>query len=538
VPLLEIAILRRAVANIANWGDTDVFPLPIENHVFRDSPDPIVDLLSEMAVKFDSAIDTLAIDSYSTLAPVGYTGFRWATQIEPIWNAYLLACVLSLAPDIERARLSEGEAKVFSYRYRQQTSDDSLFALDSWNQFQETTRRLAENHEWVVSVDIGDFYARVYHHRLENSLQLVDNSATKTKHIMAILKRLSNNTSYGLPVGGPAARILAELVLNRVDHLIIAEPTTSTFCRYADDYRFFVNDVQAAYKCVGLLSEKLLRNEGLTLQKSKTRIMKSSEYLSVLDPPNPPRGSAGAFLNLNIHYDPYSPTASEDYDRLKHELDEFDILSLLRDELVKGRIHSALARRLIQALRYMEATPRQQAVLSLLENIETLAPVIPQVMMAIRECISDLDPEFVGTVHAAIRKLIRDGHYVAQVDLNLAFMIRVLAGQHSTENELLLIQLYQSAHGFGSGPAPNVQRDIMLILARWGVTYWLSDQKNYVASAHPWVKRAFIIASYELGDEGRYWRSANMSLMGSFDRIVRDWTTNRRQRDGSWQVPV
>ncbi len=519
MPLLERATLRRAIDNVANWGDTDIFPLPIENHVFHDLPEPTVDLLLEVAGNFDSELTRFPVDSYSTLAPVGYTGFRWATQIEPIWNAYLLASVLTLAPDIEKARLDEQAGKVFSYRYRPQTADGSLFALDSWNQFQEATRRLAEDHDYVVSVDIGDFYARVYHHRLENALQAVDGSATRTKHIMAILKRLSNNTSYGLPVGGPAARILAELVLNRVDHLIITEPTMSTFCRYADDYRFFVNDVQAAYKSIGLLSEKLLRNEGLTLQKSKTRIMKASEYLSVLDPPNPPAGSAGAFLNLHIHYDPYSPTAEEDYDRLKHQLNEFDILSLLRDELIKGRIHSALTRRLVQALRYMDAVPRQQAVLSMLENIETLAPVIPQVMMAIRDCISDLEPEFIRTVHAGIRKLIQDRHYVAQADLNLAFMVRVLAAQHSMENELLLIQLYQSPHGFGSSPAPNVQRDIMLALARWGVTYWLSDQKNYISTAPVWVKRAFIIASYVLGDEGRYWRDANMPVMGPFDRM-------------------
>jgi Reverse transcriptase (RNA-dependent DNA polymerase) len=538
VPLIDEITIRRAVDNVANWGDTDLFPLPIENHVMHDMPDSVVALLTNMADDFDAEIDRYPIESYSTLAPVGYTGFRWATQIEPAWNAYLLSCVLSLAPSIENTRLSEASERVFSYRYRQQTSDGSLFSLDSWSRFQNTTRRLAEENEWVVSVDIADFYARIYHHRLENALRLVDPPGGKTKHIMAILKRLSNNTSYGLPVGGPAARILAELVLDRVDHLLVAESTMSTFCRYADDYRFFANDIQAAYKSIGYLSEKLLRNEGLTIQKSKTRIMKSSEYLSILDPPNPPDGSPGAFLNLQIHYDPYSPTAEEDYERLTDQLNEFDILSLLRDELLKPKIHSPLTRRLIQALRFLDSGTRQQAVLSLLENIETLAPVIPQVMMAIRDCISDLDSEFINIVHESIRKLIHDHHYVAQVDLNLAFMIRLLGGHRSTENELLLIQLYQSVHGFRSVPAPYIQRDIMLILARWGITYWLSDQKNYITASHEWVRRAFIIASYKLGDEGRHWRSASMRSMRPFDYIVRDWVTDRLQNDSSWQVPI
>jgi len=538
MPLLPKEDLRKAVDNIANWGDTDLFPLPIENHVFHDVPEKVADLLADVASNFDEEVTRFPVDSYSTLAPVGYTGFRWATQIEPLWNAYLLGAVISLAPQIESARLSEDLSKVFSYRYRSDTTDHSLFAQDSWNRFQKTTRLHAEDHKYVVSVDIGDFYARIYHHRLENALRAVDSTATKTKYIMTILKRLSNNTSYGLPVGGPAARILAELVLNRVDHLIITEPTMKNFCRYADDYRFFVDDIQAAYKAVGILSEKLLRNEGLTLQKNKTRIMKSAEYLSVLEPEDPPAGSSGAFLKLHIHYDPYSPTAAKDYDRVREQLNHFDILSLLREELTKGRIDPAMTRRLVHAIRYMDATPRQQAVLSLLENIETLAPVIPQVMMAIRDCISDLDPDFIDKVHGSIRKLIDDRHYVAQVDLNLSFMIRVLASRHTTENELLLIRLYQSPHGFGSGFAPYIQRDIMLILARWGVTYWLSDQKNYISSAHLWVKRAFIIASYALGDEGSHWRQASMPLMGAFETLMRDWASSKRQHDRGWQVPI
>lgn len=539
MPIIARRAIRRAVDNVAHWGDTDIFPHPVENHVLYDMPEQVTDLLANIASNFDSEINRFPVDSYSTLAPVGYTGFRWATQIEPVWNAYLLAQVVALAPQIEAERLSEDSNKVFSYRYRATTKDNSLFALDSWNKFQETTRQQAESHNYVVSVDIGDFYARIYHHKLENALRTVDRSSAKTKHIMAILTRLSGGTSYGLPVGGPAARILAELVLNRVDHLIVAQPTISSFCRYADDYRFFVDDIQTAYKAVGLLSEKLLRNDGLTLQKSKTRIMKASEYLSVLDPPDPPKGSAAAFLSLHIHYDPYSATATEDYEKLQSQLNQFDILSLLRDELSKSRIHSALTRRLVQAIKYMDAIPRQQAILSLLENIEVLAPVIPQVMMAIRDSIADLEAEFIDRVHAAIRDLIEQRHYVAQVDLNLAFMIRALSVHHSLENELLLIQLYQTPHSFGSAFAPYIQRDIMLILARWEVTYWLSDQKNYISAAHPWVKRAFIIASYVLGDEGRHWRDgASMRAMGPFEQLTREWAASKWRQDGSWRVPI
>jgi hypothetical protein len=35
----------------------------------------------------------------------GYTGFRAATQIDPLWNAYLLDVVIALGPSIEAARI-------------------------------------------------------------------------------------------------------------------------------------------------------------------------------------------------------------------------------------------------------------------------------------------------------------------------------------------------------------------------------------------------------------------------------------------------
>lgn len=355
---------------------------------------------------------------------------------------------------------------------------------------------------------------------------------------MTILSKLSNNTSYGLPVGGPAARILAELVLNRVDRLLVAEPGVDKFCRYADDYRFFVPDMQSAYRSIGFLSEKLLRNEGLSLQKSKTRIMTSAEYLSTLDPPESPEGSAARFLGLHIHYDPYSATAIEDYERLKSQIEEFDILGLLRAELSKGRVHTALTRRLISALSYLDVVPRQQAVISLLENLETLAPVAPQVMLALRASADEIaDDKFTEYIHSRIRDLITKSHYIARIDLNLAFMVRVLAGKRSIENEQLLIRLYNSSHGFGGGAAPTIQRDIMLTMARWRANYWLSDQKNYISTAHPWVKRAFLIASYSLGDEGKHWRDANKPRLDSFDRIVRDWVAEKIQ-DKTWGVPM
>ncbi|MFF4624990.1 RNA-directed DNA polymerase [Nonomuraea jabiensis] len=538
MPLIGNKTFASAVTNIGAWGDTDVFPFPIENHMIHDRRAEVSALLADIAGNFENYLNLDPIVSYSTLAPVGYTGFRWATQLDPQWNAYLLSLVIDIAPAVEAHRIPVTEKHVFSYRY-QPNGDGSLFAADGWSAFQKETRERAEAFRYVVAVDIADFYSRIYHHRLENALREVDSGGTHTRHIMAILSKLSRSASYGLPVGGPAARLLSELVLDRVDDLLAANSNTANFCRFADDYRFFVNDMETAYRAIGFMSEKLLVNEGLSLQKGKTRIMTSSEYLSTLDPTDSPEGSAARFLGLHIHFDPYSPTARDDYIHLKEKLHEFDILSLLRAELAKGRIHAALSRRLIRALQFMDADTRKQAVVILLDSIDILAPVIPQVMIAVRNTLDEVsEPEFTEAIHARIRHLITTSHYIANIALNLAFMIRVLASHRSVANEQLFIKLFNDNHGFGSGPAPNIKRDIVLIMARWRAAYWLSDLKNYVAAAEPWVKRAFVIGSYSLGDEGKHWRDANKQAFRPFDRLVRDWVAAKIQSSASWEVPI
>jgi hypothetical protein len=454
--LIGRAAYERAVSNIATRGDTDVFPYPIENHVLHDKQDAVIDLLERASGDFTGFLERIPVTRHSSLAPVGYAGYRWATQIDSFWNAYLLSLVVSLAPDIEAARIHPDEQTVFSYRYE---SDPSLglFKVDSWRAFQDRCNELASRHAYIVSVDIADFYSRIYHHRLDNALRDIDDpSLARTRQILAILTKLSEGSSYGLPVGGNAARILSELVLNRVDKLLLAEAHAGDFCRYADDYRFFVNDLQSAHRCIGMLSEKLMRNEGFSLQKAKTRIMTSAEYQLVVEPQQQAEpGTSGKFLGLRLHFDPYSTTALEDYERMMAQIAEFDVLGLLRDEITKGRIHVNLTRKLVGALRYMDETSRAQAVVSLLENVDTLAPIMPQVMLAVRYCLDDLnDHDTTNNVVATIHRLIEDEHYVAKNDLNLAYMVRVLAGHQTRDNERMLIRLYNSVHGYGGSSHP------------------------------------------------------------------------------------
>ena len=159
---VSVQSLQLAVRNVAQHGDTDVFPFPIENHWFHDQEDEIVRLLQAIDDDFLGQLSSYPVFAVTSLSSVGYAGFRGATQIDPLWNAYLLALVIEIAPDLEAARVPRSDNVAFSYRFRPSTKKATLFDADlGWGSFQRTALEKAEDHDVILSTDISDFYPRI-----------------------------------------------------------------------------------------------------------------------------------------------------------------------------------------------------------------------------------------------------------------------------------------------------------------------------------------------------------------------------------------
>jgi hypothetical protein len=348
---------ERAVSNIIKHGDTDIFPYPIENLIFYDKKADSIDLLLDIDKKFIENLTKFPPANHNALAPVSYTGFRWATQIDPLWNAYFLGLVISISEQIEKARLPKTDRSVFSYRIEWDESDASLFDKNyGWRTFMEHSLSLASESKFVVICDISEFYPRLNHHRLENALKQLNLKGDQPYKIMQFLSNFSDTYSFGIPIGGPASRILSELLLNQVDRLLKAEGIR--FCRFADDYHLFAENYEGAFKDFLFLSEKLVNNQGLQIQKAKTRIMSGYEFVSTNPLANGPspvetldsdqaeveaddktlekKIEPQNLLSFSIRFDPYSPTAADDYELLKKEIQKYDIISLLKAELTKS----------------------------------------------------------------------------------------------------------------------------------------------------------------------------------------------------------
>ncbi len=84
-----------------------------------------------------------------------------------------------------------------------------------------------------------------------------------------------------------------------------------------------------------------------------------------------------------------------------------------------------------------------------------------------------------------------------------------------------------------------IRRDIIILMAHRRADYWLSNCKNSFSTLTLWEKRALLIASYILGDEGRHWRHSICNELSSYDKLVLEWTAYSKQSHGTtWRVPI
>jgi Reverse transcriptase (RNA-dependent DNA polymerase) len=532
-----VAATKRAVQNVIKHGDTDIFPFSFETHAFFDRHDDLCNLVLQYNDNFDDYIIKYPPENVSSLYPVTHSGFRWATQIDPIWNVHFLACVLSLASRIESVRIPTTENVVFSYRFNNDDENGDLFDRNiGWVQFMQHSSQMSENRQFVVSCDISEFYSRLGHHRLETALKQIAGDTEYPGKIKSFLSHFSNTNSFGLPVGGPAARLLSELTINQIDWLLISEGIQ--FTRFADDYHLFSDSRDESYQQLIFLSDTLYMTQGLSLQKSKTRIMSSAEFRATnplnagAETPGPEAEGkavvdaqkAVQLMSFSLHFDPYSPTARDDYQKLQKEIQQFDIVNMLKEELGKSRIHIALSKKRISAIKYLDDNERNNAVLSLMDNHNLLYPIMASVLLAISEIFNDLNESVQDIILNEFSTLVKEDSYVFRVDIYLSFAIRVFSHRNSIKYQSMLHQMFERRI------SPLVRRDIIVVMANWGNWHWLSYIKHKFRQLSGPERRAFIVASFSMSEEGQHWRQHIRKEFSPFEEFIARWGSDKANK--------
>lgn len=166
-------------------------------------------------------------------------------------------------------------------------------------------------------------------------------------------------------------------------------------------------------------------------------------------------------------------------------------------------------------------------------------------MILLKSVIGELDDETREDVFRGIRELISSGSYIIQVPANLSYSLRVLADDNSDEAESIFAELYNKRVNM------MVKRDIVLIMAKRNADFWISNCVKQYSVLSPWERRALLIASYILEDEGDHWRkpfryaSKDKKVSGDekipidklVDKLVMDWMSYKKNL-GSWSIPI
>ena len=395
---LSLESLTVAIKHLGKFGDTDVFP-----HL------PELAFMREQNKEVANALHVLDLDTYNpggaaeALAPKRRYGFRIVHQLPVIDTVLLLAAVIEIAPSIEAHRQPVQGIQAFSYRYSPD-GKGGLFRPDRTYKFwlaaqlEYIQENLKIKH--VVGTDISDYYARVSFHRLENLLDEVAPGHGAARYIKKYISVIRAKQSFGLPVGGNAARVLAELALCDVDSALVNDGKIAT--RFVDDFRLFLSANETPYDALAFIAELLGINEGLSLNVAKTKVYTRAEYVGHLkkqleDVEDAAEGAAVEVLSADLYFDD-----ELDLEKLE-QLKSLNLLGLLKEEVGKDDPDMGYVKVIFRALRI---TKPPEAIGYLIPNFSELVMFAKEAVLLMQELQLDQPGCFDGMTGPAIKAIL------------------------------------------------------------------------------------------------------------------------------------
>ncbi|MDP2370027.1 RNA-directed DNA polymerase [Rhodoferax sp.] len=496
---------ERAAREIAAHGDNDTLPFDLDVRFCGDQ----IDALAAIAFGFYSELRDgptkecheriAAIHVYSErlIAPSGPAGFRVVTKIHPFWNIYLNGLAIAIAEALEPQR----ESRAHSYRF---TPGDSAQLFDpnrSWRAFKEATVLHADSagpDAVVAQTDISSFYDHVSHHYIENVINdLGEDGKQVSKQVNSLLGKLSAGRSFGLPVGGQGARVLAELLLNEVDSALTAAGVK--WNRYVDDYVLIAANTADAYRALGVLAQCLM-DYGLSLNKSKTVFLSSKHYRDYVNSQLGGGDDEAVKLRaIDLKFDPYSDNPDEDYELLKETVETLEVRRLLNRELEKALPDTFLVAQIGRTMRLHEPFIALEIASTLLNgaNLHAFRSSFSTIMRGIATLRADT--RFAG-IHERIDRLldavpIHSAHLL-KVDTSLLHYMRCLRFSNTPLRAQYVRSLYDTTQ------LDTVRRACLDCWRNWGDRAGFNYLRNRWSQMTAESQRLFWLATYKFGDEG------------------------------------
>lgn len=146
----------------------------------------------------------------------------------------------------------------------------------------EAKRHVEDGHEWIVDIDLKQFFDRVHHQRLMARLEqrVTDRRFLKTIGRMLKAKVVMPNgmrvsTEEGVPQGGPLSPLLSNIVLDELDREL--QQRGHRFVRYADDCNIYVRSEQAGHRVMASIKRFIERRLRLEVNVEKSAVARPEE---------------------------------------------------------------------------------------------------------------------------------------------------------------------------------------------------------------------------------------------------------------------
>ena len=511
--------IKWAISHILKESDNDLFPRPYELNVIKESTLEIID-----------SIKGIEIGSYKWnparrfLVPKDSTAFRNATQLD-IFDSIIFASIIKeFGYLIEQKRIPENEKTIFSYRFRPLT-DGTLYAnKKAWESFYTKSKQVASAYSHIVMCDISDFYNQINLHTIENQLINCDFPNQIKKVIKELLISITQRSSKGIPIGPHASHLLAEMSLIPFDDNLKLQ--NIAFKRYVDDIIIFCNSEKDARIKLNIVAEILDKEQRLVLQKQKTRIIKSEEFIELCEqyllekPINKIEAEILDIINEHSSGDSYSKIQLT-------ELDDEDLKSLEQEnieELFDSYLRSKEPNyeRIRWLFRRLSQIGIPNAVDYSIEHFYELIPALNDVCLYISSCANNYTSSW-STIGEQIIDLLEDDMIESNEFYRIS-LLNLFVYNSNLNNIDKLIRLFGGLSG-------NLKRKIILSSIKYNSSSWLRSLKESYNTFDNWTKRAFLIAATKLPAEEReyFFKGISPSLNDNnyFEKIIIKWAKSK-----------
>lgn len=273
--------------------------------------------------------------------------------------------------------------------------------------------------------------------------------------------------------------------------------------RYVDDFTLICISQQNAYRALSMLSHTLA-DYGLSLNRTKTTILNANHYQDYVDTQ---RGRSDevsmALREIDLHFDPYSDAAVDDYAELKKVVSEIDVGVLLELERNKTQPDTFIVAQVSRTIRFHNPHMVVQLCATLLDptNLNAFRASWSSIMRGIVAVRGKVEFEVIyEDIDQLLDEVIAKATHLLLLEANVLHFLRAIRFRRTDVRGAFLKRLYDNSN------SETVKRACIDCWQHWRDSASFNRLRNLWQNIGPEEQRMLWLAAGRFGDEGRHAR--------------------------------